>query len=175
MEAIARDCKVTTIFEGCSGIQAADLLGRKLGMQKGAVFMTLLQRMKLTVDAARSQKETADLAERLDAAIDRLGATAGHMGSNAMSSRFRAAFAHSLPFLEVMGDVVIGWMLLWRATVAAESKARAGKKDRLFYEGQIKTAEFFIRCVLPGAIGRMDAIEDCCDAAVAIEEAAFGG
>ena len=74
-----------------------------------------------------------------------------------------------------MGDVVVGWMLLWRAVVAAESMARAGKKDRLFYEGQIKTAAFFIRSVLPGALGQMDAIEDCCDAAVTMEEAAFGG
>ena len=175
VEAIARDCKITTIFEGCTGIQAADLLGRKLGMQKSAVFMALLARMKDTVTVARSHEETTSLAGRLDAAIDRLGAAAGHLGRNAMSPRLRAAFAHSLPFLEVMGDVVIGWMLLWRATVAAENKAGAKKKDLLFYEGQIKTAEFFIHTILPGTMGKMDAIEDCCDAAVAIDEAAFGG
>jgi hypothetical protein len=175
VEAIARDCKITTIFEGCTGIQAADLLGRKLGMQKGAVFMALLARMKDTVAVARSQAATTDLAERLDAAIDRLGAAAGHMGRNAMSPRLRAAFAQSLPFLEIMGDVVMAWMLLWRATVAAENQARAKKKDLLFYEGQIKTAEFFIRTILPGTMGKMDAVEDCCDAAVTMDEAAFGG
>jgi hypothetical protein len=92
-----------------------------------------------------------------------------------MSDQFRAAFAHSLPFLDVMGDVVLGWMLLWRATVAAEKISDAKKKDRHFYAGQIKTAEFFIRTLLPGALGRMDAIADGCDAAVAMDEAAFGG
>ena len=111
----------------------------------------------------------------MDAAIDRLGAVALHMGQTAMSEKFRAAFAHSLPFLDVMGDVVMGWMLLWRAAVAAEKVAGAKKRDRLFYEGQIRTAEFFIRTILPGALGRMDAIEDCSDAAVAMDEAAFGG
>ena len=174
-EAIARDCKITTIFEGCTGIQAADLLGRKLGLKKGAVYMDFLARMKAATERARSVEATADLARRMDAAIDRLGAVALHMGQNAMSAEFRAAFAHSLPFLDVMGDVVMGWMHLWRATVAAEKMPGAKKKDRLFYTGQIKTAEFFIRTILPGALGRMDAIEDCCDAAVAMDEAAFGG
>ncbi|MDJ0720572.1 MAG: acyl-CoA dehydrogenase [Desulfobacterales bacterium] len=175
VEAIARDCKITTIFEGCTGIQAADLLGRKLGLKKGAVCMDLLARMKAAAERAGAQEATADLARRMDAAIDRLGAVALHMGQSAMSDKFRAAFAHSLPFLDVMGDVVMGWMHLWRATVAAEKMSGAKKKDRLFYVGQIKTAEFFIRTILPGALGRMDAIEDGCDAAVAMDEAAFGG
>jgi hypothetical protein len=175
LEAIARDCKVTTIFEGCTGIQAADLLGRKLGFKKGAVYMDLLGRIKTAAARAQAREETAELARRMDAAVDRLGAVALHLGQTAMSAQFRAAFAHSLPFLDAMGDVVIGWMLLWRATVAAEKKSHAKKKDQLFYEGQIKTAEFFIRTILPGAIGKMDAIEDCSDAAVTMAEAAFGG
>ena len=175
VEAIARDCKITTIFEGCTGIQAADLLGRKLGLKKGAVYMDFLGRMKAATAKAQSLAETADLARRLDAAVDRLGALALHMGQTAMSDKFRAAFAHSLPFLDVMGDVVMGWMLLWRATVAAEKKSGAKKKDQLFYEGQIRTAEFFIRTILPGAVGKMDAIDDCNDAAVKMDEAAFGG
>ena len=175
VEAIARDCKVTTIFEGCTGIQAADLLGRKLGMHKGAVYMDLLSRMKAAVERAHARPETVELARRLDAAIDRLGAIALHMGQTAMSDHFRAAFAHSRPFLDVMGDVVIGWMLLWRATVAAEKQSHAKNKDQLFYAGQIKTAEFYIRTILPGTMGLMDAIEDCSDAAVAMDEDAFGG
>jgi alkylation response protein AidB-like acyl-CoA dehydrogenase len=175
VEAIARDCKITTIFEGCTGIQAADLLGRKLGLKKGTVTMDLLGRMKAVTARARSREETADLARRMDTAIDRLGAIALHMGQSAMSAQFRAAFAHSLPFLEVMGDVVMGWMLLWRATAAAANQDGAKKKDRLYYEGQIKTAEFFIRTILPGTLGKMDAIEDICDAAVTMDEAAFGG
>jgi hypothetical protein len=175
VEAIARDCKITTIFEGCSGIQAADLLGRKLGLQKGAVCMDLLGRMKATTAGARQSKDLADLARRMDAAVDRLGAIALHIGQSAMSEKFRTAFAHSWPFLEAMGDVILGWMLLWRATVATEKQAAARKKDQLFYAGQIKTAEFFIRTILPGALGKLDAIEDGSDAAVTMDEAAFGG
>jgi len=175
VEAIARDCKITTIYEGCTGIQAADLLGRKLGMQKGAVFMMLLDEMKTAIAQAQSLAQTADLAHRLDKAVDRLGAAALHMGQTAMSANFKAAFAHSYPFLDVMGDVILGWMLLWRATVAARQLVAANKKDQAFYEGQIKTAEFFIRTILPSTLGKMDAIEDCADTAVSMVEESFGG
>ena len=74
-----------------------------------------------------------------------------------------------------MGDVIMAWMLLWRATVAAENLPKAKKKDQLFYQGQIQTAEFFIRTVLPATLGKMNAIEDCSDAAIVMDEAAFGG
>jgi hypothetical protein len=59
--------------------------------------------------------------------------------------------------------------------VAAEKLTNAKKKDQFFYQGQIQTAEFFIRTILPVTLGRMDAIEDCSDAAVVMDEAAFGG
>ena len=93
-----------------------------------------------------------------------------------MSAEFKVAFAHSLPFLHAIGDTIMAWMLLWRAlTAAAQLSGSTKKKDRAFYEGQIKTAEFFIRTILPGTMGKMDAVEDCCDAAVTIDAAAFGG
>ncbi len=175
LEAIARDCKITTIFEGCTGIQALDLLGRKLGLKKGAVFMAFLANLKETVAAAQAREATAGLAERFDKVVDRLGEIAFHLGQAAMSPKFKAAFSHSVPFLEVVGDVMTAWMLLWRANVAAEKLEEAKKKDRQFYEGQIQTAEFFIRTVLPVTLGKMAAIEDCAEVAVAMDEAAFGG
>ena len=175
MEAIARDCKITTIYEGCTGIQALDLLGRKLGQKKGTIYMNFLGRMKKAAEAGKAQEALADMAGRFDAAVDRLGQVAFHLGQTAMSPKIKAAFSHSVPFLEVMGDVIMAWMLLWRATVAVEKLAKAKKKDQPFYEGQIKTAEFFIRTILPVTLGKMAAIEDCSDAAVVMEDAAFGG
>jgi hypothetical protein len=81
--------------------------------------------------------------------------TAMHIGQTAMPSEFKAALAHSVPFLEVMGYVVMAWMLLWHA-VAASQKMEDGvkKKDLLFYEGQIKSAEFFIQGELPVTMGK---------------------
>ena len=99
-----------------------------------------------------------------------------HLGKKGVSPEFKTAFAHAFPFLETMGDVIMAWMLLWRASIAAEKLNNgAKKKDVNFYEGQLKSAEFFIQTVIPVACGKMDAIMDGSNAAVEISEAAFGG
>jgi len=86
------------------------------------------------------------------------------------------AFAFAYPFMEVAGDVIFSWMLLWRATIAAEKLENgAKKKDKAFYEGQLKSAEFFIHTVLPSTLGKMDAILNSNSAVVDISEDAFGG
>jgi hypothetical protein len=99
-----------------------------------------------------------------------------HLGTTAMSPKFKVAFAFAFPFLEVMGDVIMAWMLLWRAALANQ-KLESGpkKKDVAFYEGQLKTAEFFIQTILPATLGKMDGIVKSSSSAIDISEAAFGG
>jgi len=99
-----------------------------------------------------------------------------HMGTMAMSLKVMNAFAFAHPFMEVCGDVVMAWMLLWRATIASQKlEKKPGKKDAAFYNGQIKSAEFFIYSILPITFGKMKAILAANGAAVEIEEDAFGG
>jgi alkylation response protein AidB-like acyl-CoA dehydrogenase len=177
VEQYARDCKITSIYEGTSGIQAMDLLARKIGMRKGAVFADFLCRIQQTAAEARKIERLAPLAGTVDTACKRLGETAFQLGRLALSPGFKTAFAHALPFLHVMGDVIMAWMLLWRAAVAAQALGNGGHrgKDRDFYEGQIKTAEFFIATELPATLGRMGAIAGGCPAAIEISDAGFGG
>jgi hypothetical protein len=67
-------------------------------------------------------------------------------------------------------------MLLWRAEVAMRKLAdNPKKKDVAFYEGQVKTAEFFIETIVPTSLGRMDTIEGMCAAAIEIADEGFGG
>jgi hypothetical protein len=176
VEQYARDCKITSIYEGTSGIQALDMLGRKLGMKEGAVFINFLSEIQKTVTRARQTEPTQDLAVKVEAAANRLGEVALHLGKKAGSAEFMVAFAHSLPFLHVIGDTIMAWMLLWRAlTAAAQLSAKPKKKDIVFYEGQIKTAEFFIGTELPTTMGKMNAIADGCAAAIQISDEGFGG
>ncbi len=176
MEQLVRDCKITSIYEGTDGIQAMDLLGRKLGMTKGQVFMNFLAEIQKTINLAKDVKGLEDLTAEFKGAVNRLGEVALHMGKCAMSPQFNVAFAHAFPFLEVMGDVVLAWMLLWRATLAKQKlEGGAKKKDVEFYEGQLKTAEFFIHTILPTTLGKMNAIVKSDASAVEISEAAFGG
>jgi alkylation response protein AidB-like acyl-CoA dehydrogenase len=176
VEQYARDCKITSIFEGTSGIQAMDLLARKLGMKKGQVFGTFLGEIQKTVADAKQIQGLEEMAAKLETTANLLGETAMHLGAKAMSLEFKVAFAHSQPFLEAMGDTIMGWMLLWRAVVASQKLGNgAKKKDTSFYQGQVKTADFFISTLLPLSRGRMESIQGGCSAAIDMENDAFGG
>lgn len=112
-----------------------------------------------------------------------------HLGKAALSDDFKAAFAYAKPFLDVMGDVCMACLLLWRATTAvpeleklaggmdlnARHKKVAKNKDAAFYEGQLQSARYFINAILPITMGKMIAIEAGDPAVVEIPESAFGG
>jgi alkylation response protein AidB-like acyl-CoA dehydrogenase len=189
VEQLARDCKIASIFEGTDGIQAMDLLGRKLGMKNGAVFMDFLGEIKSIVEQAKAMDALSPLATALEAAVDQLGETAMSIGKQAMSPEFKTAFASAHPFMMAMGDVIMAWMLLWRSVVAApklekivgdtagEKKQAILEKDKnaAFYDGQIQTARYFMISVLPVALGRLAAVRAADDATLQISERGFGG
>ena len=177
MEQLLRDCRITQIYEGTNGIQAMDLLGRKLGMNKGRPIMDLLGEIQQTITAAKSIPNLADAANKVEVAVNKLGEVALHIGQSGMSPDTRMkAFAHAYNFMEVSGDVIFAWLLLWRASLAAQNLENgAKKKDAAFYEGQLKSAEFFVHSILPITFGKMDVILTASDAAVDISEDAFAG
>ena len=176
MEQLLRDCRITMIYEGTNGIQAMDLLGRKLGLNKGKPVMDLLGEIQKSIAMAKDAQGLKDFADRLEAAVNKLGEVALHMGTTAMSPNVLNAFAFAHPFMEVCGDVVMAWMLLWRAAIASKKLVEdAKKKDAAFYQGQIKSAEFFIFSILPITFGKMKAILTTNGAAVDIDEKSFGG
>ena len=176
LEQLLRDCRITMIYEGTNGIQAMDLLGRKLGQNKGQPIMDLLGEIQGTIAAAKAVKGLEDSAGKLETAVNKLGEVALHLGQTAMSPELMTAFAHAYPFMEVSGDVVMAWLLLWRATIAAEKMEKgAKKKDVAFYEGQLKSVEYFSHSILPVTLGKMNAVLATNNAAVEISEDAFGG
>jgi hypothetical protein len=165
--------KVLTAYEGTNGIQAMDLLGRKLGLKKGKPFMDLLTRMNQTIAAAKEIPELADMAVRVETAVNKLGETAMHMGMTAMSEKVLDAFAVAHPFLDVTGDVVMAWLELWRAVTAQPKIGSAKKKDAAFYQGQVTTAKYFIQWVLPATLGKMEALKGNIPAIMEMPEDAF--
>jgi alkylation response protein AidB-like acyl-CoA dehydrogenase len=175
-EQLLRDCRITMIYEGTNGIQAMDLLGRKLGMNKGKPIMDLMVEIQKTIAQAKAVDSLKEFAAKLEKALNRLGEVAMHLGATAMSPQVMSAFAFAHPFMDASGDVVMAWMLLWRGCIAAAKLEKgAKKKDQAFYEGQMKSLQYFTQAVLPVTMGKMDAIMATCDAAVEISEDAFGG
>jgi alkylation response protein AidB-like acyl-CoA dehydrogenase len=174
-EQLLRDCKITSIYEGTNGIQAMDLLGRKLGLKKGKPFMDLLGEMNKTIASAKKTEGLEAMAAKVELGVNKLGEVAMHMGMSAMSEKALDAFATAHPFLDVAGDVCMAWLELWRALVAAPKIAKAKKKDVAFYQGQVKTAQYFISWVLPATMGKMDALKENLPCIMEMPDAAFAG
>ncbi len=173
-EQLLRDCKITQIYEGTNGIQAMDLLGRKLGLNKGRAFTDLLAQVSKTIETAKGIEGLDSQATSLDAALTKLMETAKSIGSLMGAGKIETAFAHALPFLDVTGDVLMAWMLVWRATIASDKLAgKPKKKDVNFYKGILASARFFTASVLPMTLGKMDTIMDADSAAMDIDEEAF--
>ncbi|WP_054032615.1 acyl-CoA dehydrogenase [Desulfatitalea tepidiphila] len=174
-EQLVRDTRITQIYEGTNGIQAMDLMARKTIMDGGKAMMALIAEMQKNIDQAKAIESLKPLAEKVEALIKRIGDVAMFIGKNMMSGQVENAFIFAYSFMEITGDMVMAWMLLWRAAIAAEQLGSAKKKDQKFLEGQIKGAEFFIRFVLPVTNGKIDGILENCCAPVEIDEDSFGG
>ena len=188
VEQLMRDSRICMIYEGTNGIQAMDLIGRKLSMNNGESFKYFIARIKETIEEARKIKGIERLVEKIDHAASRLEALAQQIGQRARSEKALNAYAFAHPFLEVTGDVTFAWMHLWRASIAAprlaqkvgslDKDAVAAKalknKDAAFYAGQIESAKFFIHTLLPSTYGKMDAILEGDSSVEDILDVSFG-
>ncbi len=145
-----RDNRLNPIHEGTQGIQSLDLLGRKVVHRGGANLTALGEAVGRTIAAASDLGgETLDLAARLDAAWQRLGAvTAAMFGSGDIE----AALANSVVYLEAFGHIVVAWM--WLEQVVAAT-GRAGD----FYDGKRQAAQYFFRYELPKTAPQLDLLE----------------
>ncbi|MCG8567901.1 MAG: acyl-CoA dehydrogenase, partial [Desulfobacterales bacterium] len=172
VEQLMRDSRIFMIYEGTNGIQAMDLLGRKLSMNKGASFAHFVDQIKATIQSAKGVEGVEPLAEKVSQSVARLEELAQNMAQRSRSDQFLNAYAFAHPFLEVVGDITFAWMHLWRAVVAAPKLAKkagslnpddvakkaAKNKDAAFYAGTLQTARFYINTLLPATHGKMDAI-----------------
>ncbi|MGM0394037.1 MAG: acyl-CoA dehydrogenase [Thermodesulfobacteriota bacterium] len=174
-EQLLRDCRITLIYEGTNGIQAMDLLARKLSLNHGRAFMDLATEVEQTISQAQKDANLASLAGIVQTTLAHLKETAGKLAGDLGSENILTAFAHAHPFLDVFGDTLMGWMLLWRAVTAREKLAGSPKKkDAVFYQGQITGARFFIRTILPVAQAKMAVIQTGDTSALDMAEAGFG-
>jgi 3-(methylthio)propanoyl-CoA dehydrogenase len=146
-----RDVRIASIYEGTTGIQANDLIGRKLGRDQGAAMQSLLTELRTELTAVVANGATAKAC--VTAAIDalaQLAATSIEVLRQHTASPERAQ-AIAVPFLKLCG-VVISAALMARAAVAAEH-ALAKQPDDAFYQAKLQTCRFYTEQVLPEAVG----------------------
>jgi hypothetical protein len=161
-----RDARISPIYEGTNGIQAMDLLGRKLVRDNGEAMAALIAIMRREL-AAIGAGGFADLANGVTAGVDALEqATASQIARFGVNAP--AASAAAVDYLELAGRVVSAWLL---AKGAAAAKDWAGD-DAQFAETRIAIARFFTARLLPPAIALAGILGDGADAVLAFPEAA---
>jgi hypothetical protein len=145
VEQMMRDQKINQIYEGTNGIQALDLLGRKLGMKKGLYFMNLMAMIKETIEEG---KKVDSLKNEVAIVENSLNAVAETSMAFAKMNKVTpyVPLIGACDFLNCMGDVIVGWLHLKMALVAIPKffAADTGEQDKAFYRGKIEAARFFI-------------------------------
>jgi acyl-CoA dehydrogenase len=142
-----RDARITTIYEGTTGIQANDLMGRKLARDKGEAAIALLKEMQQTVVAAMADPVTASLGKDLAQALGQLQ-TASEWVLHNFATDTAGTMLSAAHYLKLFGTVAGGWALV-KSAVVAQAKLTAGEGDASFYKQKIATARFYADQILP--------------------------
>ena len=150
VEQFYRDNRLNPIHEGTHGIQALDLLGRKVVMHGGAGLQLLVETMRATLDrAAERGGELAGQAGQLRAVVDRLPATTARLFG---SGDLEVALANATVYLEAVGHTVLAWVWLEQLLAA---DGRTGD----FYDGKRQAGRFFFRWELPRTGPQLDLLD----------------
>ncbi len=168
-----RDARITTIYEGTTGIQANDLIGRKIARESGATAKAVLGAIG-AFDGVLAEIPGSDfaairsrLAAGAKAAAESVDWIVATYGTDA-----KAVHAGAVPFLKLMGIVCGGWQMA-RAAVAARAQLRRGVGDEAFPNAKIATARFFADHFLSQSRGLRDAIVEGAPGVLALAEAQF--
>ncbi len=146
-----RDVRIITIYEGTTGIQALDLIGRKLLRDMGASATSVGKKMEAVAKecTAHSDPVVKRIGEALGTALATLSETSQWIGMNAMGDLHRA-FACSVPYLRLWGTVAGGWQMARAAQIAA-AKIGSNDPESEFYRAKLATASFYATHILSAA------------------------
>jgi alkylation response protein AidB-like acyl-CoA dehydrogenase len=150
-----RDARIAPIYEGTNGIQAMDLVARKLPLNGGTATRRLLQQMQETVAALPAVGMEAG-AEQLGQAVAALTDAIAWLAANGPTEP-NDALAGATPFLRLMGTVVGGWLMA-KSAIAARHLLDDGHGDAGFLEAKLATADFYLAQLLPQASALVPAV-----------------
>ncbi len=171
MEQYVRDARIAMIYEGTNGVQAMDLVGRKLPRNGGRAVKTFFDIIDAEVAAAKDNEAVGAFAEALGKATAQMKAATMWLAQNGMQNPNHAgAGAHS--YMHIVGIVALG--LMWLRMAEASSRAiKAGEGDVGFHEAKLATARYFAERIMPEAGALRRKIEAGADSLMTLEPAAF--
>ncbi|EQB09556.1 acyl-CoA dehydrogenase [Sphingobium quisquiliarum P25] len=171
VEQYVRDARIAQIYEGTNGVQAMDLVGRKLPMNGGRALQAFLKIVADEVAAAKGDEKLAGLAEALEKASGQLGAATMWLMQNAMQNPDNAG-AGAVHYMHILGIVSTGLMWL-RMAKAAATLLEAGEGDARYLEAKLVTARFFAERIMPDAGALRRKIEGGAESLMAIDPDMF--
>ena len=170
MEQFVRDARIAMIYEGANGVQAMDLVGRKLAMNGGRAVQALFA--AVDAECAGVEGDLAPVAERLAKANAELKAATMWFMQNAMANPNNLG-AGAYAYMTLMGIVAVGLMWLRMAKVAADAVTNGGAEDPAFYHAKLVTARHFAQSIMPDAGALRRKIEAGSEAVMALPPEAF--
>jgi alkylation response protein AidB-like acyl-CoA dehydrogenase len=166
-----RDVRITTIYEGTTGIQALDLVGRKLIRDMGSTATAVIKKMQTFHAELDGDADLKPIADAFGKAVATLAEVSQWIGMNAMGD-LRKAFACSVPYLKLWGITAAGWQMA-RAAKIAKAKIAAGDPERAFYEAKIATTKFYATHILSQGAWYKRQIVDGSGDVMGLEESQF--
>jgi alkylation response protein AidB-like acyl-CoA dehydrogenase len=171
MEQYVRDARISMIYEGTNGVQAMDLVGRKLAQNGGRAVQALFRVAGEEIAAAKGNEKLSGLAEALEKALGQLQAATMWLAQNGFQNPNHVG-AGAYPYMQLTGLVAVGLMWLRMAKASVEALAE-GAEDAKFYEAKLVTARFYAERILPDAGALRRKIEAGSDAIMALDVEMF--
>jgi alkylation response protein AidB-like acyl-CoA dehydrogenase len=171
MEQYVRDARIAMIYEGTNGVQALDLVGRKLPRHSGRLLRTFFHPVSAFIEANAAHPAAGPLVAALGKAFGALQLATAHIASKGLADPEEAGAAAS-EYLRLFGLVALGFMWARMAVLAAE-RLKLANGEAAFYQAKLATARFYMERILPQAGGLWLAIRSGKAAMMAMEEAAF--
>jgi len=168
-----RDNRLNPIHEGTHGIQAIDLLGRKVTQADGLGFQLLLSEMTRTVSKAREDDTLTAYADALSLRCEALKATTETLVGQPETNERALVLANATLYLDAFGHIVVAWMWLEQAIIAASRIGSSGTRDRHFYTGKLSACQYFYRYELPQVDARLDLLAKLDDTCLKMSVDAF--
>jgi len=166
-----RDARITTIYEGTTGIQANDLVGRKVGRESGRTALALVAEMEALASelAAMKNVHLREIADRFAAAVARLKETTQWIAAT-YGANPAAVASGSVYYLKLLGIVCGGWMMARAASIAARD-LEAGRGDAAYLRAKLLTTRFYADHILPQSLALATTAMRGADSVLAVEEA----
>ena len=171
MDQFVRDARIAQIYEGTNGVQAMDLVGRKLAQNGGRAIRAYFELLSRDIAEAKAAGDPAGLVEPLEKALGQLQGATMWFAQNGISNPENIG-AGAYAYMQLMGMVTLGWM--WLKIAAASDKLKDdASQDRSFHEAKIVTARFYATRELAGASALRRKVEAGAETLMALPMEAF--